>query len=58
MRVRGSEIGKAESGNLKPETGDLKADERQGALEELREMIAIVRPVALRERMMRAWMRL
>ena len=49
---------KAESGNLKPETGDLKADERQGAREELREMIAIVRPVALRERMMRAWMRL
>jgi len=49
---------KAESGNLKPETGDLKAAERQGALEELREMIAIVRPVALRERMMRAWMRL
>ena len=49
---------KAESGNLKPETGDLKADERQGALEELREMIAIVRPVALRERLLKVWAKL
>ena len=46
---------KAEMGNLKPETGNLKSEEWQAVREELREMIAIVRPVALRERMLKVW---
>ena len=38
--------------------GKQKAEERQGAKEEMRELLATVRPVALRERMMKVWMRL
>ena len=53
---RKAEMG-VEGGGQKSEDRGQDA-EGDMAREELREMIAIVRPVALRERMMRAWMRL
>ena len=49
--MRGRSWGKAESGKQ-------KAEKAQAAKEEMRELIAGVRPVVLRERMLKVWAKL